>query len=521
MSSVFVPSVSRRKGVAFVSAQVSAPALRASNYTIYVDVEGDDGYTMLAHGYTGAYDLVPHAVASYVRSLDERPPKPLYGSWTDERVAGEVVAPSSSTLETLVRRGYLTTMTRADERAFFDRVVALKHAHEDATPSYVIMPTYDCNLRCGYCFQDHMRTDPALGHLLRTMTPTMIDRVIAALPVIEERHGIEPGTRRRSFMFFGGEPLLRRSRPVIECFMERARGAGPASFAAVSNATELDAYADLLGPDGIAVLQITLDGPQRRHDARRIYADGSGSFERIARNIDLALERGAAVDVRMNVDRDNVGDLPDLAAYFVERGWASRGGFSTYAAPVHATNPSVDRKRCFNGQELNEALAVLRREHPAMSVMTTRDDGLRSRLRRVMREGVDPMPRMMKASYCGAHTGMYVIDAFGDVYACWEKTGDRNLRIGWLAEQGPEFVEDRLAGWRSRTVTTNETCAQCRYAMYCGGGCAVLAEDVHGTMFGNYCDAFGRRFRHAVRDAYASRNDALPEDERVLELRAL
>jgi hypothetical protein len=57
--------------------------------------------------------------------------------------------------------------------------------------------------------------------------------------------------------------------------------------------------------------------------------------------------------------------------------------------------------------------------------------------------------------------------------------------------------------------------------MYCGGGCAVLAEDVHGTMFGNYCDAFGRRFRHAVRDAYATRNEALPHDDRVLELRAL
>ncbi|HEY0394484.1 MAG TPA: radical SAM protein [Candidatus Elarobacter sp.] len=506
-----------------LASSVSAPAgIRASSYTIYVDIAEGDGFTLLAHGYTGAYDLVPNAVAAYVRSLDARPPKPLYGTWTDERVGDDVPVPSDATIETLKQRGFLTTMTRAEERAFFDRVIAMKHAHEDATPSYVIMPTYDCNLRCGYCFQDHMRTDASYAHLLRTMTPALIDRTIAALPGIEERHGIVPGSRRRSFMFFGGEPLLARSRPVIERFMTRAREASPAVFAAVTNATELDAYADLLGPEAISLLQITVDGPRARHDARRVYADGSGSFDRIAANVDLALSRGVSVDVRMNVDRGNAAELPALAEFFAERGWPDHPGFSSYAAPVHATNPSIDRKSCFNGHELNEALAALRAEHPAMAAITTRDDGLRSRLRRVMRDGADPMPRMMKASYCGAHTGMYVIDAFGDIYACWERTGDKNVRIGWIGEDGrAELVADRLAGWRSRTVSTNETCAQCRYAMYCGGGCAVLAEDVHGTMFGNYCDAFGRRFRHAVRDAYATRNEALPHDDRVLELRAL
>ncbi|MBV8644633.1 MAG: SPASM domain-containing protein [Candidatus Eremiobacteraeota bacterium] len=290
----------------------------------------------------------------------------------------------------------------------------------------------------------------------------------------------------------------------------------------MTNATELDAYADLLGPDGIAVLQITLDGPRERHDARRIYADGSGSFDRIAANIDLALARGGFVDVRMNVDRTNADGLVALAQFFEARGWTGQNGFSAYAAPVHATNPSIDRKTCFNGHELNEALAAMRAEHPAMAAIATGDDSLRTRLRRVMRDGADPVPMMMKASFCGAHTGMYVIDPFGDVYACWERTGDRNVRIGWIGEDGrAEFVADRLENWRSRTVSSNDTCRKCRYAMYCGGGCAVLAEDVHGTMFGNYCDAFGRRFRLAVRDAYATRNDALPGDDRVLELRAL
>jgi uncharacterized protein len=505
------------------AAVVDAPVLlRASNYVIYVDLEDGAGTTLLSHGYTGAYDLVSSSIAAYVRSLDVKPPKPLYGSWSDD-APGEATLPSGETLRRLTERGYLTQMSRAEEREFFDAFVRMKHKHELATmPSYIVMPTYDCNLRCGYCFQDHMRTNPAYHHLLRTMTPALIDRMMAALPGIEARHGISPETTAtRPFTFFGGEPLLAQSRPVVEYIMKRALELGPASFSAVTNATELGAYADLLGPGGISVLQITIDGPRDRHDARRISADGSGSFDRIATSVDLALDRGVNVDIRMNVDRTNADTLAEVAEFFAARGWPARENFSVYAAPVHATNEATDRKTCFNNHELNEALAALRLRFPALGAITTADDGLRTRLRRVLRDGGDPMP-IMKATFCGAHTGMYVLDPFGDIYACWERTGDKNLRVGWIDEQGTaQFIADRFEGWRSRTVTSNETCAQCRYAMYCGGGCAVLAEEVHGTMFGNYCDAFGRRFRLGVRSAYATRHERPVADERVLELRAL
>lgn len=141
-------------------------------------------------------------------------------------------------------------------------------------------------------------------------------------------------------------------------------------------------------------------------------------------------------------------------------------------------------------------------EHPATKAVGIFDNNIRSAIRGVLQRGDDAFPAM-RASYCGAHVGMYVIDPFGDIYACWERTGDKNIRIGWIEEDGtPQFVADRAAQWRSRTISSNETCAQCRYATYCGGGCAVLAEGVHETIFGNYCDAFGRRFRLAVGEAF-------------------
>lgn len=497
--------------------------LRASNYTIYVDLRDDGQHVVLVHGYSGAYDKVTSAVARYVRSLDERPPKPLYGTWTDYESTPNVEPLPDTTIERLKQRGYLTELTREQERARFNRFVGLKHEQTMARmPNYLFMPTYDCNLRCGYCFQDHMRADPTYHHLLRTMTPATIARAIAAMPGIEKRHGLEPGHGKpRTVTFFGGEPLLRRSRPVVDHIMRSMRALGPVWFAAISNATELDSFEDLLGPDGIAVIQVTIDGPKARHDARRIYADGSGSFDRIVHNVDMALARGVKVDVRLNVDRTNIEELEDLAAIFCSRGWSKTVGFSAYAAAIHATNGKTEKKTTFNSHQLSEALGEMRLRNPLMNLIGRPDDGLRHNLRALLRNAGDPLP-MMKATYCGAHVGMYIFDAFGDIYTCWERTGDKNVRIGWVDESGEaQFVADRLKEWRSRNVTSNDTCGQCRYSMYCGGGCAVLAEDLHGTMFGNYCDAFARRFRQTASEVYSDGPSSSGVDERALELRAL
>ncbi len=506
---------------------MSAPerlgSLRASSYLIYAELPSDSEHVLLAHGYNGAFDRVSRDVARYLRSLDRRPPKPLYGEWTDWAAHDGAPQPPGATIGVLRERGYLTEMTREEERAAFERAVAAQARHQSSRrPDYIVMPTYDCNLRCPYCFQDHMRTDASYGHLLRVVTRPMIDRIIAAVPHIERRAGVDPDSEQpRHVVLFGGEPLLARSRPAVKYLMDSFRALGETTFQAVSNGTELDAYADLLGPGGIALIQITVDGVRESHDRRRVHADGSGSYDATMRNIELALGRGTVIDARTNVDKTNIASLPALAAAYESRGWFDRPGFCAYLSPVHGTGPGADRKKLFNSHELRQAVIAMRAEHPLVGRFALPNDELRESLRRVLRDGADPL-RHMKASYCGAHTNMYVLDALGDIYACWERTGDKNVRIGWIEPDGtPQFVADRMLRWRSRTVTTNETCAQCRFAMYCGGGCAVLAEGIHGTTYGNYCDAFGRRFRETLAEAYALRGVAGAADERAVALRAL
>ncbi|SRR6266566_629311 len=478
--------------------------LRTSSYTIYVALPEETDHMLLVHGYSGAYDKVSRSVAEYLLSLEaaERP-KPLYGDWCSEpalqRVDG-ATPPSDETIAVLTRRGYLTTMSVPEEEGYVARLIKKHHAREMMHVDYIIMPTYDCNLRCAYCFQHHMRTQPRFRHLLRTMQADVADRIFAAMPTIEREHGVpENSAYKRRIGFFGGEPLLAQNRAIVEYIMTKAQNLGPVEFWAVSNATELEAFEGLLGPQGIASIQITLDGPPAEHDRRRIRPDGSGTYAQIAPNIDRCLDAGVLVSIRVNLDPGNIHELPRLAEEVVARGWDRRSGFSVGTAPI-TPNQQVPVEKTFGRWELDQAIDELRAVYPAMQIIGRPDDGMQATARRLFAGRQTGLG--LHTAYCSAHSGMYIFDAFGDIYACWERTGEPGIRIGRVLDAGQVELNGLAKTWRSRTPASNPTCRKCRYAFHCGGGCAVLAEKQTGKFYNNYCDGYANRFRHSVAMAY-------------------
>jgi uncharacterized protein len=480
--------------------------LRTSGYTIYVDLP-NNGNKLLVHGYTGAYDKVSHGVANYLRSLESvYPPQPLYGEWSPNApITGEIVPPSEEAIKVLKRRGYLTEKTITEEEFIFKKIVGIiQKRTKHSAPSYIFMPTYNCNLRCPYCYQDHMRSDPKVKHLPSTiMQPELVDRVFEAMPKIEAQHEAPEGAESPlSIGFYGGEPLLEQNHSIVEYIVNKALARGGTSFSAVTNGTELSAYRDLLGPDKIATLQITLDGPPHEHDKRRIYADGSGSFERIAQNITLALDLGVRVSVRMNIDRNNIHQLPELAEEIVAQGWDDYEMFSAYTSPINAANEKTDSKTTMSSWRLDKILTEMIQQNSNMLVVQRPDDGLKDQIWQIFDQQSNPIPNF-KASFCGAHSNMYIVDPFGDLYACWERTGDPNIRIGHITDEGDVVMSSELEQtWRSRTVLSNPACRKCRYALYCGGGCAARASDRNDGFFTNYCDGFAARFRDSTAEAY-------------------
>jgi uncharacterized protein len=492
---------------------MTAEALRTSSYTIYVDLPWTADEVLLVHGYSGAYDAVGRDVANYVRSRETAPAgKPLYGMWSPEPRA-TAPTPPAEVIDRLERRGFLTSLDAEQERARLIELSRIVRAKRWRTrPSFIVMPTYQCNLRCGYCFQDHMRTDPRYAHLLEVMQPQMFERILTAMDALDAH---QDATEPRSITLFGGEPLMRENRAVIEHIVERALVRKPTTFDAITNGTDLAAYRDLLGPTGISWVQITLDGTPSVHDTRRVYADGSGSYQLIADNIDMCLAQGVEVSLRINVDRDNARELPMLARELSGRGWTKHPAFSAGVAPVTGSAAG------FTSWKLVKLMDELASEHPEIGALMPPGHGLYSDLVRIFHGEQSPYSQF-RDSHCEAHRGMYVFDCFGDIYACWERTGDRSMRVGWVDEDGAPHLQDggsarpparatlpmfkpapaSHAEWRNRTIEQSATCSRCRYALHCGGGCAVAALETTGNFYGNHCDGFQSTFRATAARAY-------------------
>lgn len=478
--------------------------LRTSSYIIYIELPNDPDNILLIHGYTGSSDKVSQHIAQYLRAHETHAPAaPLHGMWSsDSCVIPESPSLCDDTIAFLQRRGYLTQRSR-DEETSMMRVIA-KALHErtkKGVPHYVIMPTYNCNLRCAYCFQDHMRTEPRYRHLLRLMTPAVADRIIEAFPQIEEVHGQDSALITRDIWLFGGEPLLRETLPIVSYMLDKIRMYGRARFFAVTNGTELDHFAPLLGTNAITYLQVTLDGPPEEHDKRRIYADGSGSFHKIADNITMALEKGVTVSVRINIDKTNIHYVSALSEVIHHYGWDARTNFSVYTAPIHASNNQTSKSTTLDSWQLRSELTNEATTTPLIQIVEKPDSALERAMTTRFRAPAPTMPSL-HSTYCSAHSTMYVFDAFADIYACWEKTGDRSIRLGYIDEMGQLQINAEINElWRSRNIGSNGVCVKCKYALHCGGGCAAYANDLHGTYHSNYCDGFAKRFKTSVAHA--------------------
>src|SRR5262249_8293237 len=148
------------------------------------------------------------------------------------------------------------------------------------------------------------------------------------------------------------------------------------------------------------------------------------------------------------------------------------------------------------------AMEELKQRDPRLGRIELADDSIARQARRIF-NGQDRSIAELRTAFCGAHTTMYVIDAFADIYACWERTGEPSERIGHITETGTVMMNrGMLEQWRGRNVVSNPVCRKCRYATSCGGGCAAYAENATGEAYSNFCDGYAKRFRASVAQSY-------------------
>lgn len=155
--------------------------------------------------------------------------------------------------------------------------------------SYVLKVASRCNLNCSYCYMYN------LGDKSYMNQPKFMSlETITALAGRLHEYATASGFRFIQVIFHGGEPLLLGRDYYQEClriFREKAPDID-FSFSIQTNGVTLDTeWYEWMKANGVRV-GISIDGPERFHDAYRKFHNGRGSYHEVAEAVKLGASHG-------------------------------------------------------------------------------------------------------------------------------------------------------------------------------------------------------------------------------------
>lgn len=352
------------------------------------------------------------------------------------------------------------------------------HQARKETPVVLTLTTtMDCNLGCYYCYEER--------------SPDRLEQkdVAAILEMARDRLA-RSGKQSLHVDWYGGEPLMNVD------FIETASQALQAlcrnsdvfyAASIISNGTcwpkDVGAFIER---HRIRQVQISFDGLRDNHNRRRKYrkgyapSDNVSSFDEAVRLVDQLLEH-VRVDIRINIDRANRGDVIPLIQFARARGWFSKA-FPAVIQPARLSSYSEHsgfmRKSELTLREYDEIRHLVRGEVGTETPIEESEtpDGF-------------PYP---KTSVCAALANdSIVVGADGRQYHCGLQAAEPQRAVGSIRGLGKrqlpvinllyEGLHSDESWWEEFDPTTLPNCARCSFLPICWGGCPKkhLEQDDH------------------------------------------
>lgn len=249
--------------------------MRPSKYN-YIVPTGE--HTLFFNGVTEAFFNVPSERAVAYETIINNPDdnRESFGAFIDRMLAqGFVVEDSIDELDRIKQK--FEALTRPWE--YF----------------LMVLPTYQCNLRCWYCTQNHAElwmNDEVLGRLKKLITNKLADDEITHFRL----------------SWFGGEPLLAYDKVLELTTFARdyCKELGKTfSCDITSNATLLTPERiEALREAGVNGYQITIDGDRETHDSIKVLANRS-AYDKTLANVDV-LAKHTHCTLRFNYTHENL-----------------------------------------------------------------------------------------------------------------------------------------------------------------------------------------------------------------------
>ncbi len=241
-------------------------AFYASQYTnIYPSHRGN---SLLFHGIKGTIDEVDKKLGVILNKA-KRSKEPI-NNLLDQ-----------ATIDYLKDRGHVTPLDSEQEwveaQKIIQKIDGAVNENAKKSGTLMLVPSYDCNLACPYCYQCQIRSklDSKSSQI---MTPETVDLIFGKafknlFPAVERHSQVD-------VTLYGGEPFLQKHHPSLERIIHYTL-LHQMKVMAISNATTLHSILPIFGRRRGLVnwLQISFDGDKEFHDKSRVTRSGTGTFD--------------------------------------------------------------------------------------------------------------------------------------------------------------------------------------------------------------------------------------------------
>ena len=332
------------------------------------------------------------------------------------------------------------------EKEMYDCLKSIQEKLNDSSVwKLTINPTLDCNLRCWYCYESHLK-----GSAMSDDTINKIEMLIS--------NTLKTGNVQvLQLAFFGGEPLLKYSSVVLPILISAKevckRNNVKLFLSFTSNSVCLTKkVVDKLKSicDDIAV-QVPFDGGKTYHNEVKHFENGRGSYDIVRRNIIYAIEQGIRINIRCNYTFKSLMSFEEVVRDFSDYHHYPNLRFSFHK--VWQEKESL---------ELKERMIEFKN-----AVMCFQ---FKSNLSSHFGDSVNPC--------YGDYTQNIVVNYNGDVFKCTARDFESEHRVGVLESNGTIAFSEKNNQRLSRRFTKD--CAKCKRLPICPICSQVRSESSNG-----------------------------------------
>lgn len=364
----------------------------------------------------------------------------------------------------------------------------LEYIEEFALGTCVCLNLTDsCNCRCTYCFCDHK------PHYMNLQTARDgVDYVIKNLNRKKEL-GLVNDDEKATITFFGGEPMLLYEEVIIP-LVEYVEKTYPnlVDFSMTTNGTLLNQERiNFFAEHNIPIL-LSIDGNQTIQDKNRPLYNGGSSFNLLAPNIPLILEKFPNTTFRATLDQNNCeGIFENTILFAVEQGFTN-----IFLCPNARETWTIENQEILH-QEIHKLwtyfiISYLNNEKPIHCGQI--DKAFESILRldlQTYNKEYDEIKPQRKVFRCGLGAQSYSIAYNGDIFSCQEQdsrnTNDYfyigNIYNGINQEKHLQILNDFN---KADTIYCEhkEKCAECLLRQVCiEETCPSVSHDRFNNFF--------------------------------------